>query len=227
MSSVKHLSEFIPASYQTKKGRLCLKMQRKGFSKLSSPKIVEGLLCVLLTASVFTMGKVQCKAVEPLQMVDTELKPATAVKEIKAVYNVPLDHELQLFIIQICEEHHIDPAIVIAMIDEESEFDSDAIGDSGAAFGLMQVQPKWHRERMDRLGVTDLLDPYQNVTVGIDYFAELLALNRGIEWALMCYNGGFPYANAKSANGVVSSYVKDVLGSIEKLTEGMIQIVYP
>lgn len=194
-------------------------------------KIIDLIMCSLLTLAVLIAGVVHCKAddstFEPLQMVDTELIPATSVNEIKAVYNVPLNHELQLFIIQICEEHHIDPAIVIAMIDSESEFDSDAIGDSGAAFGLMQVQPKWHGERMDRLGVTDLLDPYQNVTVGIDYFAELLALNRGIEWALMCYNGGFPYANEHSRLGIISDYASEVLGSIEKLTEGMIQIVYP
>ena len=188
-------------------------------------KIIDLIMCSLLTLAVLIASVVHCKAddstFEPLQM--DCLEPETTA----SVYNVPLDHELQLFIIQLCEEHHIDPAIVIAMIDSESEFEAGAIGDSGAAFGLMQVQPRWHKERMDRLGVTDLLDPYQNVTVGVDYLAELIALDRGIEWALMCYNGGFPYANEHSALGIISNYASEVLGSIEKWTEGMIQIANP
>ena len=197
---------------------------------MQSKKMIDAVVCCVLTAAVAIASAIQCNADDStFKMVyeEPESTVTVPVRKTEAVYNVPLDHELQLFIIQLCEEHHIDPAIVIAMIDSESEFDSDAIGDSGAAFGLMQVQPKWHGERMDRLGVTDLLDPYQNVTVGIDYLAELIALDRGIEWALMCYNGGFNHANEHSRLGIVSEYASEVLGSIEKLTEGMIQIAYP
>ena len=131
--------------------------------------------------------------------------------EILEYYDVPLDDELQSFIFGRCERHNIDPAIVIAMIDVESKFKSDAVGDRGAAYGLMQVQPRWHTERIDRLGVDDLLDPYQNVEVGVDYLGELVAKGRGIEWALMAYNGGYSYANSYVSRGEVSDYAREVM----------------
>lgn len=126
-------------------------------------------------------------------------------------FDVPLDHELQDHIFALCEEKCIDPAIIIAMIDKESKFDIDIIGDKGKSYGLMQIQPRWHKERMEELGVTDLLDPYQNVTVGIDILAELLESGKSLEWALMAYNGGHSYANRLEAEGRLSTYADYVL----------------
>ena len=40
-----------------------------------------------------------------------------------ALYNVPLDEDIQFYIATLCEEMHIDPAIVVAMIGMESNFD--------------------------------------------------------------------------------------------------------
>ena len=140
-------------------------------------------------------------------------EPVSSVEgpEILEYYDVPLDDELQAFIFGRCERHGLDPAIVIAMIDVESKFKSDTIGDRGAAYGLMQVQPRWHAERIDRLGVWDLLDPYQNVEVGLDYLGELVAKGRGIEWALMAYNGGYSYANGFVERGEISNYAREVM----------------
>lgn len=42
-----------------------------------------------------------------------EPKPEKAIES--TYYDVPLDSKLQDFIIQTCEEHHISPALVIAM----------------------------------------------------------------------------------------------------------------
>lgn len=136
---------------------------------------------------------------------------SVATPEVLEYYDVPLEDGLQSFIFGRCERHGIDPAIVFAMIGVESKFDREAIGDRGASYGLMQIQPKWHAERMERLGCDDLLDPYQNVEVGIDILAELVAMDRGLEWALMAYNGGYSYANAFVNRGEVSHYVSEVL----------------
>ena len=144
--------------------------------------------------------------------------------EMKATYDVPLDDELQFFIINVCSEHHIDPAVVMAVIDTESDFNADAIGDNGASFGLMQIQERWHRERMDKLGVTNLLDPYQNVVVGIDYLVELLESYDGdMTKALIAYNAGQLGAyNLYFSRGVYTNdYSAEVLAEIENLTEGM------
>lgn len=132
-------------------------------------------------------------------------------------YDIPLDDELQDYIIETSEERGVDPAIIIAMIKRESQFDIDIIGDKGKAFGLMQIHPRWHSDRMEKLGVTDLLDPYQNVTVGIDIMAELLDGGKSVEWALMVYNGGYATANRHMEAGTLSGYATDVLEFAEEL----------
>jgi hypothetical protein len=132
-------------------------------------------------------------------------------------YDIPLDDELQDYIIETSEERGVDPAIIIAMIKRESQFDIDVIGDKGKAFGLMQIHPRWHSDRMEKLGVTDLLDPYQNVTVGIDIMAELLDGGKSVEWALMAYNGGYATANRHMEAGTLSGYATDVLEFAEEL----------
>lgn len=144
--------------------------------------------------------------------------PFEECKDDGALYfDVPLDHKLQDYIFELCEEKCIDPAIIIAMIDKESKFDIDIIGDKGKSYGLMQIQPRWHKERMKELGVTDLLDPYQNVTVGIDILAELLESGESLEWALMAYNGGHSYANRLESEGRLSTYASTIIENASEL----------
>ena len=126
-------------------------------------------------------------------------------------FDVPLDEKLQDHIFAECEKYEIDPSIIIAMIGRESNYRANVVGDSGRSFGLMQIQYKWHSGRMEKLGCDDLLDPYQNVTVGIDLLGELLDRGKGIEWALMAYNGGASYADRLTKEGRVSDYVVSVM----------------
>lgn len=146
----------------------------------------------------------------------------TSVKEeVDTVkyFNIPLDANIQDHIFKKCDEYGIDPALVISIIKKESNYRANVMGDNGRSYGLMQIQARWHQTRMTKLGVTDLLDPYQNITVGVDYLAELFRTGKSTEWVLMAYNGGSSYANSKQANGVVSKYVTDVLNYIERLNK--------
>lgn len=141
----------------------------------------------------------------------TAVELKAMLMEEPVLYAVPLEAELQLHIIQTCEEHHIDPAIAMAMIWRESGFRADAVGDNGNAFGLMQIWPYWHGGRMERLGCTDLLDPYQNVVVGIDYLAENIDHYDGdVAKALVAYNQG-------SYHETITGYALDVLDMAEEL----------
>lgn len=144
----------------------------------------------------------------------------SAPEEIK-YFDVPLSESLQDYIFEVCENYGVDPDIIVAMIYKESTYRANCMGDNGRAYGLMQVQPRWHQARMDKLGVTDLLDPYQNVLVGIDYFAELMGYDQGLHWSLMAYNGGITYANKKTAAGEVSGYVKTVINKAAELRANM------
>ena len=109
-------------------------------------------------------------------------------KEPSKIYDVPLDADLQIHINDLCETYGVDMSLVLAVIGQESGYDPAAVGDNGNSIGLMQIQPMHHRQRMDRLGITDLLDPYQNVTIGIDLLAELINEENDIEWAVTAYN---------------------------------------
>ena len=97
------------------------------------------------------------------------------------------------------EVRHKPPSIVIAMIERESRYNPNAIGDNGNSFGLMQIQPRWHTRRMEKLGCTDLFNPIQNVKVGIDYLAECFNRYGDIGKALTAYNSG-------SYKGIITNY---------------------
>ena len=107
------------------------------------------------------------------------------------IYPVNLDADLQRYIIETCEEYMINPSIIIAMCFYESSFNADTIGDNGECMGLMGISPRWCWPEMEKLDCPDMRDPYQNVTVGIDIFAQKLAKYDGnTEMALMSYNAG-------------------------------------
>lgn len=148
------------------------------------------------------------------QEVIDEVMPTAAIieyREQKELYDVPLSAEIQRYIFNVSDYYGVDPALVIALIEKESSYNSSAIGDGGDSIGIMQIQPKWHAERMDRLGASDLFNPYENVSVGIDILAEYLAAGQGVEWALMAYNGGASYANRMTAEGKISNYAMSVI----------------
>jgi soluble lytic murein transglycosylase-like protein len=166
------------------------------------------------TTAVETMEEIPETTVE--EAVETDPEPEMTA-EVRLYYDVPLSTDLQDHIFRVCEEYEVDPAVVISIISRESRFKSDAMGDGGESYGLMQIKKKWHVERMKRLGVTDLLDPYQNVTVGIDLLAELLHYGDSLEWALMCYNGGYSYADKRIKSGNISDYAKGVISMSNSL----------
>lgn len=143
---------------------------------------------------------------------------------VSEFYDVPLDYELQYHIINESKVYDIDPAIVFAMIERESSFRADVIGDNGKSFGLMQIMKHHHEDRMEKLGVTDLLDEYQNVMVGIDFLAELIDRYDGnVEMALVAYNMGASGANKNCfSKGIYSStYSKAVMERCQDLNESL------
>lgn len=160
---------------------------------------------------------VLCVAVPIILTAKTENKPVastTITEEVTnpavTLYDVPLSEDLQLHIIKTCEEKGIDPVIVFAMAYRESSYRTDAVGDNCASLGLLQIQSRWHSERMERLDCPNLLDPYQNVTVGVDYLAELLDRYGDIPKALTAYNTGH-------YKGKITNYAKNVLVTAEEL----------
>lgn len=152
---------------------------------------------------------------EPTETVETE--PVETEPPV-VLYDVPLDDELQIHIIETAEEQGIDPAIIFAMAWMESSYKPDNVGDGGASLGLLQIQPRWHSGRMEKLGCNNLFDPFQNVTVGVDYLAELIGRYGEIGAALTGYNRGH-------YNGTVTDYAWAVMNKADELRETTYQKV--
>lgn len=116
--------------------------------------------------------------------------------------------EYQKYIYEISEEYHVCPELIMAIVEQESSGKADA--ENEGCIGLMQVSQRWHEDRMDRLGVTDLYDPYGNILVGTDYFMELTAEYEDIYTVLHIYNGTAD-AVAKAEAGEWSNYSMEIV----------------
>jgi peptidoglycan lytic transglycosylase len=90
--------------------------------------------------------------------------------------------------------YRLDPALLAAVIYQESKFQSDAKSDSGA-IGLMQLQPATAKGIAIRTGgsrfqTSDLYNPEINVRYGSWYLRHLLDKYDDERTALAAYNAG-------------------------------------
>jgi hypothetical protein len=84
------------------------------------------------------------------------------------------------------DRHHVDPALVRAVIETESNWNPGAVSRKGA-LGLMQLIPT----TAQRFGVNDVFNPKQNVEAGVRYLRTLLErYNGNLDLALAAYNAG-------------------------------------
>jgi hypothetical protein len=80
----------------------------------------------------------------------------------------------------------VDPKLVHAIIQTESEYNPNAVSNKGA-MGLMQLIPA----TAERFGVENPFDPKQNIEGGVSYLRHLLDLFGGdVTLSLAAYNAG-------------------------------------
>lgn len=108
-----------------------------------------------------------------------------------AIYNIPLDADLQEYTYNRCVEYGIADyyELMLAMMWQESNFTADVISSSND-YGLMQINKCNHLWLRDLLGTTDFLDAKQNIDAGTYIMSKLLRKYRDEHKALMSYNMG-------------------------------------
>lgn len=109
-------------------------------------------------------------------------------QEILESYQVVVPEDIRMY----CEAAQIESNVCAELLEavcwKESTFRTKA--ENAGCYGLMQISTKWHKDRMDNLGVTDIFDAEGNIRVGADYLAELFEKHEGdVYAALMEYNG--------------------------------------
>ena len=98
--------------------------------------------------------------------------------------------KMQIYTRCLCKQNDVPYALILAIIEYESGYEFDKTGDNGNSKGYMQIYEKWHTDRMQKLNCTDLMNPYQNVKVGIDFLSYLLKKYGTVQDALAAYNYG-------------------------------------
>lgn len=128
------------------------------------------------------------------------------------------EHILSDEIIGYCEdvgqEYCIAPELLESIIITESMGKADAENDG--CIGLMQINEKWHKNRMKHLMVDDLFDQYSNILVGADYIMELADKYGDVALVLMVFHGEKD-ALENNEQGIISDYAKEILERSEFL----------
>lgn len=145
------------------------------------------------------------------------------------LYEIPEEYErtggyfpekMQIYTYCVCRQYGVSYELVIAMIERESGYIFDEVGDDGNSIGYMQIYESCHKDRMERLGCNDLKNPYQNIIVGVDYLAELLE-KYDTRDALAAYNYGAKGAREHLwSNGIhLYDYNREIMKRMTEIEE--------
>ena len=153
---------------------------------------------ILGTMLVLGLNAIATAIDTPQLYQQTEYKVKSNVQiEVQGISNEMID--------DIATRSGVDPNIVKAIIKEESGGNPNAVGDGGESIGLMQIQPRWHRAKMEELGIVNLYDPQENVILGCSILSELYDKYGNYGDALSVYNSGNTEDGRKYAERILNN----------------------
>jgi len=127
----------------------------------------------------------EAERLEPLSTLSQRSELYRAARAESTATDPPRKAELKALVREVAAEVGVDPRLALALVEAESGFNPRARSPKGA-MGLAQLMPDTARG----LGVTDPLDPRQNVKGGLTYLKRMLEKYQDRDLALAAYNAG-------------------------------------
>ena len=142
-------------------------------------------------------------------------------------YNIPLDEDIQKYLYDKCKEYNVPYDLALGVIKVESNFNPSLIhknSNGSRDYGLFQINTINHKWLSEELGITDFLNPYQNIDAGVYMLSQLLKKYNNEHIVLMSYNMGERAAKNLVSRGIDSSrYSRKVIETKEELKNNNIK----
>ncbi len=119
-------------------------------------------------------------------IINEQLQQADNKELVASLNNFIPDTDFNDLITKYASKNNLQDSLVKAVIKAESGFNPKAVSGAGAQ-GLMQLMPETAKD----LGVTDSLNPEQNIIGGTRYLKSMMdKFNGNVKKALAAYNAG-------------------------------------
>ncbi len=115
------------------------------------------------------------------------------------------------------EEYCICPELLEAMCWHETRCRSDL--ENGNCIGITQINPRFHKQSMELLGITDLTDYDQNIHLCAYTISEYAKHEEDLYCVLMMWNCGSNRGKELFYKGVFTDYAKEVSEESRKLEQ--------
>ena len=136
-------------------------------------------------------------------------------------YNIPLDEDIQKYLYDKCKEYNVPYDLTLGVIKVESNFNPSLIhknSNGSRDYGLFQINTINHKWLSEELGITDFLNPYQNIDAGVYMLSQLIQKYDNEHIVLMSYNMGERATKNLTSRGIDSSrYSRKVIAIKEEL----------
>ena len=186
--------------------------------------LMLSLAIVAATVAVgYTSSALVCSDGMVQEIASATATTSAVTETVHIYYDVPLDRELQDYIVELCKVNSLSPELVLAIIKVESNYCSTAVNASESCYGLMQI----NRCNFAAYQLDEPTDDFENVRVGITMLAELISRYGDINKALMAYNCGPTGARKLWNQGITeTNYCRKVASAKREIIEkGRVYIV--
>ena len=148
-------------------------------------------------------------------------------EEIIPEYDIPLDKDIQKYLYDKCKEYNVPYDLALGVIKVESNFNPSIIhknSNGSRDYGLFQINTINHKWLSKELGISDFIDPYQNIDAGVYMLSQLIKKYDNEHIVLMSYNMGERATKNLVSRGIDSSrYSRKVIETKEELKNNNIK----